>query len=395
MSDLINSKKSVVKNQQYEKYWKLTLSQTDFSSPQFIRSLQIVVNHIDKYDLSNKQFNELVKNVNAKRFHFNNNVVHNDELANTLRSIFNNDDATGASTRKQLNTFIKLGFVKPFYRGYAQGVKEYIKANDADRKRIFSDIVYSNSSFNSSQTVDDSNNNQVHFLINTLLNKKNKKLSEQEIVGLMNVDTHKKSYASEKEISQNVAYSEFIEFKKRKYNQIRYIGNILKKMNFIAFNMNPMEFFLTKDSGELIEKQGSTKRDPYRFGLMKKALYDESLCVYKKKISWFSKKEAAAYVVSHIRDSADALKNWDYDTAYNPNNAILLAMGDEDMYFDKKRMTFDGQGQPVFGPNVFDNFINECRNNNYSLDSIIYNDERKEFMKWHNQQFSLKNVKSK
>lgn len=394
MSDLINSKKSVVKNQQYEKYWKLTLSQTDFSSPQFIRSLQIVVNHIDKYDLSNKQFNELVKNVNAKRFHFNNNVVHNDELANTLRSIFNNDDATGASTRKQLNTFIKLGFVKPFYRGYAQGVKEYIKANDADRKRIFSDIVYSNSSFNSSQTVDDSNNNQVHFLINTLLNKKNKKLSEQEIVGLMNIDTHKKSYASEKEISQNVAYSEFIEFKKRKYNQIRYIGNILKKMNFIAFNMNPMEFFLTKDSGELIEKQGSTKRDPYRFGLMKKAVYDESLCVYKKKISWFSKKEAAAYVVSHIRDSADALKNWDYDTAYNPNNAILLAMGDEDMYFDKKRMTFDGQGQPVFGPNVFDNFINECRNNNYSLDSIIYNDERKEFMKWHNQQFSLKNVKS-
>lgn len=395
MSDLINSKKSVVKNQQYEKYWKLTLSQTDFSSPQFIRSLQIVVNHIDKYDLSNKQFNELVKNVNAKRFHFNNNVVHNDELANTLRSIFNNDDATGASTRKQLNTFIKLGFVKPFYRGYAQGVKEYIKANDADRKRIFSDIVYSNSSFNSSQTVDDSNNNQVHFLINTLLNKKNKKLSEQEIVGLMNIDTHKKSYASEKEISQNVAYSEFIEFKKRKYNQIRYIGNILKKMNFIAFNMNPMEFFLTKDSGELIEKQGSTKRDPYRFGLMKKAVYDESLCVYKKKISWFSKKEAAAYVVSHIRDSADALKNWDYDTAYNPNNAILLATGDEDMYFDKKRMTFDGQGQPVFGPNVFDNFINECRNNNYSLDSIIYNDERKEFMKWHNQQFSLKNVKSK
>lgn len=394
MSDLINSKKSVVKNQQYEKYWKLTLSQTDFSSPQFIRSLQIVVNHIDKYDLSNKQFNELVKNVNAKRFHFNNNVVHNDELANTLRSIFNNDDATGASTRKQLNTFIKLGFVKPFYRGYAQGVKEYIKANDGDRKRIFSDIVYSNSSFNSSQTVDDSNNNQVHFLINTLLNKKNKKLSEQEIVGLMNIDTHKKSYASEKEISQNVAYSEFIEFKKRKYNQIRYIGNILKKMNFIAFNMNPMEFFLTKDAGELIEKQGSTKRDPYRFGLMKKALYDESLCVYKKKISWFSKKEAAAYVVSHIRDSADALKNWDYDTAYNPNNAILLAMGDEDMYFDKKRMTFDEQGQPVFGPNVFDNFINECRNNNYSLDSIIYNDERKEFMKWHNQQFSLKNVKS-
>jgi len=395
MTDLINSKKSVVRNQKYEEYWKLTLSQTNFNSPQFIRSLKLVIDHIDKYDLSNKEFDDLVENVNAKKFHFNNSIVHNDELAQTLRSVFSNDDDTGASTRKQLNTFIKLGFIKPFYRGYAQGAKEYITASDVDRKRIFSDIVYSYSSFNSSQTFDDSNNNQVHFLINTLLNKKNKKLSEQEIIGLMNIDTHDKEYATEKEINQNIAYSGVINFETRKYNQIKYIGNILKKMNFISFNKEPIEFFLTKDSGELIEKQGPTKRDPYRFGLMKKALYDESFSVYKKKVSWLSKKEAAAYVVSHIRDSADALKNWDYDAAYNPNNAILLIQGDEDTYFDKKRMTFDEQGQPVFGANVLDNFIKECQDNGYSLDSSIYNDERKSFMKWHNQQFDLKNLKNK
>lgn len=391
MSELINSKKLVVSDQKYEEYWKLTLSQTNFDSPQFIRSLKLVIDHIDKYDLSNKKFKDLVKDVNSKKYKFNNNVVHNDELAQTLRSVFRNDDSSGATTRKQLNTLIKLGFIKPFYQGYPSGSKEYITANPVERKRIFSDILYKYSSFNSSQTFDDSNNNQIQFLINTLLNKKNKKLSESEIIGLMNIDTHNKSYATEKEINQNSVYSSIIGFEKRKYNQIRYIGNILKKMNFISFNKDPLEFFLTKDSGELIEIQGPTKRDPYRFGLMKKALYDESLLIYKKKVSWLSKKEGAAYVVSHIRDSADALKNWDYDAAYNPNNAILLLQGDEDTYFDKKRMTFNKQGQPVFGNSVLDNFINDCESNNYHLDNSIYNDERKAFMKWHNQQFNLKN----
>lgn len=51
MSESINSKKLVVSHQKYEEYWKLTLSQTNFDSPQFIRSLKLVIDHIDKYDL--------------------------------------------------------------------------------------------------------------------------------------------------------------------------------------------------------------------------------------------------------------------------------------------------------------------------------------------------------
>ena len=48
---MLNSKKRSKKNQKYEKYWSTTMALTDFSGQQFIRTLAMIVEHIDKYKL--------------------------------------------------------------------------------------------------------------------------------------------------------------------------------------------------------------------------------------------------------------------------------------------------------------------------------------------------------
>jgi len=389
---IINSKKSIIKNQKYEKYWATTMALTAWNSDQFIRTLELIINHIDKYKLNEKKFEEVVKNVNAKRYNFNNAIVHNDELVSRISTVFPNDDKTGATTRKQVNEYIKLGFIKPFYRGYPSKAKEYVKASNSNekRKQLFSDIVYSYSSFNSSQTTDDTENNQMKFLVNTLLNKKNKKLTHEEIIALMNIDISKgKKYAVDKEINQNLEWFKTISFDKRKYNQISHLKSIIRGMEFLQVNEKPFEVFLAKDSEEfLIPEKGSTVRDSYRFGVMKKAVYDESIKVYGKKISWISKQESAVYVVSHIKDSSVCLSEWDYDAAYDPNNAILLLQGDEDHYFDKKKMTINGQGNLIFSEDVKQYFID--KSHNFGLDKVILNDQRKKYLEWHNKKFLKK-----
>lgn len=389
---IINGKKAIIKNQKYEKYWATTMALTDWNSDQFIRTLEIIINHIDKYKLSEKKFEEVVKNKNSKRYHLNNNVVHNDELIGIISRVFPNDDKTGATTRKQVNEYIKLGFIAPFYMGYPSKSKEYIKAGNSDekRKQLFSDIVYSYSSFNSSQTINDTENNQMKFLVNTLLNKKNKKLTHEEIIALMNIDiSNGKKYAIEKEINQNLEWFKTIDFDKRKYNQISHLKSIIRGMEFLQVNDKPFEVFLAKDSEEfLIPEKGSTIRDSYRFGVMKKAVYDESIKIYGKKVSWISKQESAVYVVSHIKDSAICLAEWDYDAAYDPNNAILLLQGDEDHYFDKKKITIDGRGNLIFSEDVKQYFID--KSSRFGLDKEILNDNRKNYLEWHNEEFEKK-----
>ena len=55
------SHKKVIRNQKYEEYWKITLGTSDIFGNQFIRTLALIVDHIDKYDLANKTVDELKK----------------------------------------------------------------------------------------------------------------------------------------------------------------------------------------------------------------------------------------------------------------------------------------------------------------------------------------------
>lgn len=385
--------KKVIKNQHYEKYWKLTLANTNFFKPDgdFIRSLELIVNHIDKYNLASKSEEELLKTPSQ----LNQDVVHSHELEEKLSRIFPKSDPTGASIRKQINQCIKLGFIKPYFKGYVKSAKEYIKANKTEDqlRQIFSDTVYQYASFNSSQTKDCTNTNQIKFLVNTLLNKKEKYLTKADLIGLMNMDISNKEFATDDEISRNSLWAKESGFEDRKYNQIRYIKSILKKMNLFEVG-NDSEYIicLASDAKDYLpSKNSNVKRDAYRFANMKKEVYEESKRIYGRKVCWYTKKPSEGLVVSHIYASADALRNYDIDEAYDPNNALLLSPGDVDQYFDKHKMTFDDTGKPIFSDKVRTDFISESLNNNYCIDKNILNESRKKYLKIHNKEFNKRN----
>lgn len=393
MSERLNKPKKVTKKQKYEDYWKSTLALTNFFGVQFIRTLKVIVEHIDKYDLASKQPSELIQDLTKDRKKFNQSVAHSKELENLIFKLYPNDSKDGSSTRKQINTFVKLGFIKPYLKGYVPAAKEYIKTNrkQEELQRLFSDTVYQYSSFNSSQTEDNTDSNQIKFLVNTLLNKKNKKLKFEELLGIMQMDIRNHQYAKEKEILQNKQWASHIKFYSRKYNQLGHLKSILRSMNLfkvIDGGHNNFLVCLTENAGEFLQEQGNTARDAYRFGLMRKAVFEESYRVYGKKVSWYSKKEQEGLVVSHIYASADALKNWELDAAYDPYNALLLKPGDEDQYFDKYKMTFDKYGEPLFSNDVRKDFINESKKNDYKLDDAILVPERLYYISsYHNLKF--------
>lgn len=396
MKEEINlTHKKVIHNQKYENYWKITLGTTDIFGNQFIRTLRLIVNHIDKYGLAHKSINDLIINPEAKKKRFNQQVTHAKELQNNIKSIFPNDDPTRATTRKQINQYIKLGFVKPYLQGYCPAAKEYIKFNQTQEnlQRLFSDTVYQYAAFNSSQTFK-SRFNQIKFLVQTILNRQSKSISSTELIGLMkDVNVLKQQYAKEKDIQEDKRWAESISFNERKYNQISYTLNILSKMSLfriIGTKYSDTIITLVDHASKYIPEPGSTKRDSYRFGLMKKAVYEESEKIYGKDICWLTKKETMGLVVSHIYASAEALRNYDVDSAYDPNNALLLAPGNPDQYFDKVKMTFDKEGNPIFADKSLP-FAREVYTKKYKVDRAIMNPERCKYMRIHNKWFERKN----
>ena len=128
MDSRLNSRKKVIQDQNYENYWKCTLALTNFYGDQFKRTLQVIINHIDKYELGNRTPSDLIKNLNSSHKQFTA-IAHYQDLQKDIQRLFPNDDKSGATTRKQLNTFVKLGFIKPYLNGYVPAAKQYIKRN--------------------------------------------------------------------------------------------------------------------------------------------------------------------------------------------------------------------------------------------------------------------------
>lgn len=389
MDRRLNARKKVIKNQQYEDYWKITLALTDFYGAQFRRTLKMVIDHIDQYDLDIEVMDE-----DQRRENFKKNGRYK-ELQAKIRSVYLNDDKTGASTRKQINSYIKLGFIKPFLNGYAPLAKEYIKANKSKEElnEYFSDIVYKYASFNSSVTNDETEYNQVEFVVQTLLHRESKMLTIDEIIGLAVLDNPSKKYADEKEILNNTNWAKVIDFVSRKYNQKGYIRKIFSELKFFTTKGKNEDFilYLTKDAKEFLPENPDRQRDSYLFSLMKNRVYKESEKIYGDKVDWLTKKKQMGLVVSHIIPSAESLAQYDIETAYDPNNAILLSPGNNDQYFDKHYITFDTSGNVLFGKGVSQEFIDDISENNYKLDSDILNETRAKYLVEHNRAFRKKN----
>ena len=70
--------------------------------------MEMMVNHIDKYNLADYSDEELILDLTKKKKEFNQKNTHAKELENQVFSIFKNRSLDGSSTRKQLNTLVKL-----------------------------------------------------------------------------------------------------------------------------------------------------------------------------------------------------------------------------------------------------------------------------------------------
>ena len=203
--------------QNYEDYWSLTNAFTDYNGDKFLSTLKICVDFIDEFK------NEIYSPEKYTRLQLRIQEVIDIELI---------------SVRKAINQLVKMGFINSFLISYQKETIEYLDAKtNRKRETLLSKIVYSYSSFNKSIN-DDSKLHQLNFLIDTLVEVG--KLTKEDIIALMLVDIAnvEKGYLTRIELNHYVIIANQINFIERKYNQIGYLTNLLRKLDDIVFVSN-------------------------------------------------------------------------------------------------------------------------------------------------------------
>ncbi|TAF75238.1 MAG: HNH endonuclease [Bacteroidetes bacterium] len=352
--------------QNYEEYWKLTLEYTDFNDENFFLTLKMVVDKIDELNQNGIYVYNPGDNKELQLAILSKLPKSSDNLNNQL-----------GSTRKAINQCIKLGFVNPGYQSYHPNTREYLEAKTIrKRKTIFSKIVYSNAKFNSSVTTFH-NWNQITFLIDTLVEVG--KLTKEEIIALMLVDIGnvKKGYLTRIELNHYVIIANQINFIERKYNQIGYLTNLLRKLDDIIFVKN--ELYFTEDAKQIFGENleiTTRKRNPYLHLIYKNQLKEESFSVYQIENCMVEKLPYPTLIASHIKPFIKC----DENEAYDVNNGILLSRN-IDSLFDLGYITFSDAGEIIFATKLkqeVKDFIS-----NYSLDNRFINAKRLEYLDYH------------
>lgn len=375
MSKVFYSKKKI-ENQQYDKYWQFTLEYIDIFDLRFKNTLRIILDFIDEnMDI----FKENCKHPSL-----------NKELQQRINNVYQKKDQ--ASTRKSINQFIKLGFVKPFYNGYHKLARKFLSTDDdVQRKNIFSEIFYTSSSFCSSYSKDFTNRKEIDFLLKTLVYHPDKKLSFLDIVALMvtPIETITKGYLTKDELEEQYQYAKTIKFDDKKYNQLNYLIYFLNLMPNIRATKDDGVWFINPNEVVI-----DTKRDPILYGIYKNDLDNESIRLYGKKICYIQKTPFKGLVHSHIKDSGVCLEEGKIDEAYDYNNGLLLS-SQVDAYFDKYDISFDDDGNVLVNDyEIHDSDILHWISN-FKLDKKLLNPERLKYLKWHRKKFRNKALKSK
>ena len=367
--------KKKIKNQQYDSYWKLTVEYTDIYDRRFNNTLKTIIKFIDDKDLINQEY--------EKKYY--------KELQDQIYELYPKSDY--ASIRKSINQFIKLGFVKPYLKGYHSLTKRFLNTTVQEEKRsIFSQIFYENSSFNSSTTTDLTNIKETNFLLKTLAYHPDKKLSRNDIIALMvtpGISEISKGYLTKDELEEQYKYSKIINFEENKYNQISYLFTFLNLMPNIKADKNDGIHFIDPNEIEI-----DTKRDPILYGIYKNDLDNESIRLYGKKICYIQKTSYKGLIHSHIKDSSVCLEEGKIDEAYDYNNGLLLS-SQIDAYFDKYDISFDSDGNVLINDYEIHDSDILCWMSNFKLDKKILNPERLKYLEWHRNKFKEKAIKSK
>lgn len=344
--------------QNYEEYWKLTVEYTDIHGDNFRGTLQLIVDFIDQH--SEREFST--------------------ELYRDLQVIVNQNypKTDMGSVRKSINQFVKLGFINYHLESYHPNTKDFLDARtNKKRNTLFSKIVYSNAKFNSGVTVNH-NWSQINFLIKTLIEVG--KLSKEEILALMLVDisTIEKGYINQEELDYYVSEARDIGFVERKYNQIGYLTNFLKKLDDVVFVRD--ELYFEEDAKRIFGEEldiPTRRRDPYMHLLYKNQLFEESELIFENhRLCMLEKLEYPVLIASHIKPFI--LSN--EEEAYDPNNGLLLSRT-IDSLFDLKYISFTDEGTMIFSNRISNDVKDFWKN--YKLEEDILNEKRKEYLAYH------------
>lgn len=341
--------------QKYEKYWSLTLAYTDIHSSKFGNTLKAIVEFI---------------NQNTSR-------AIDDEFYDDLqRYVSCSNGLEKTSLRKSINQFVKLGFINNL-KSYNRETIDFLNAKTKKKRQtIFSEIVYKYSTFSSSITkyVEQK---EINFLLKTL--EEVGDLTKDNISGLMTVDitSYTKGYLNSNELNSYTKQAIASGFIKRKYNQIRYLLNLLKKLDDIIFVDDKLYF---EEDAKIIfgdsHKQKSRKRDGYLHRLYKNQLKNEVEEKLNNIKCMVEKLSYPSLVASHIKPFIDS----NNDQAYDPNNGLLLSRN-FDILFDQGYITFNKKGKIICSEKLEDDVINHIKN--YKLDKIFINKKRIDYLKYH------------
>ena len=343
--------------QNYEEYWKLTVEYTNINGGKFLGTLKIIVDFINSNDLSI---------YTPEKFY---------ELQQKVSNFYPKADM--GSVRKSINQFVKLGFINYHLRSYHEATKDFLEARtNRKRKSIFSKIVYSSSSFNSSVTKP-SEQKEINFLLKTL--EETGKLHKKDIIGLMTVDIPSVpgGFLKKEEVERARNEAEKNRFINRKYNQVGYLWNFLKKLDDLVIIDDVLYF---EEDAQVIfgeELRDRTKiRDGYLHRIYKNQLKNETDEKLGDIKCMLEKLPYPSLVASHIKPFIYSEEN----EAYDPNNGLLLSRN-MDILFDRGYISFEDNGNVILSEKLKDDVVTYLKD--FKLDHIFINDERLRYLAYH------------
>ncbi len=352
--------KKTILNQNYEDYWKLTLEYSDIYSSKYNGTLKVIIDYIDKTEISSDH--------EIFQFQYK-------ELQKKVYSVYPKEDM--GSVRKSINQFVKLGFINCGLTGYHLKAKNFLKETNREKKqRLFSEILYSSASFKSSIT-NKSEEKEINFFIKTL--EHNQTLNQDEILGILLTipSNYSKGYINENELGEFVRLAKEIDFYRRKYNQLRYIIDIFKKLDGICYQNGKFyleDTYIENDKNETIKKI----RDSYLQRLYKNQLKQETQEIFGDVVCMISQVPYYAMIASHIKPFVVSEDTEEYDA----QNGLLLGK-DLDFLFDQGYISIDNDGKIILSKNIREKIVKYHRLENLYIDKRLLTKERKIYLSYH------------
>ena len=376
----------------YEDYWSLTVGHTDYFD-KYATSFKILKYLSDRID---KNSNAIYKG--DGQFY----TLQDEILKISPKSPSSSKVDQIASTRKEINQFVKIGFIEPHHSGKSSLTDDFLSAKTEKKKqRIFSQILLDNSKFKCSTTDSKDPRNHMTFFLRTLeengklfLTSRKKPIpnDRDDIQALMMYDISKsnKGYLDRDELDFYYKKALQIDFQERKYNQCGYFKNFLRKMIDLRVFNNPenkqTEAYFKTDADSIFGKMDPEfkKRDNYKHRLWVDDLKSEAneKCMVDR--------ISIRVTGSHIKSWEDCRNQGKEEEAYNVNNGILLNKELDDL-FDNGLISFSEEGVILFTKNS-DKLGSDKKDQlkNYKLDRNFINSERLKYLEYHRKKYDIK-----